>query len=374
MNPPRSESAMRAVLWLGSALMLGAWASPGLAQTGGVPVPFYTPGDLMRSVYKFWYVPQAKNFAEQAALLPAAIAKVCEAGSGAAQLEQARSQWKTTTSAWDKLSGVQIGPLVLRRSARQIDFMPTRPELIKNAIQTAPADATAMESIGTPAKGLPALEWLLWVQPITSSTSANIAACTYAVQVAADIKREADELDKEFAALGARKPGEQEENNVPAVSELLNQWTGGLERLRWAEMEKPRLAGATGLAGGAVPSGIRSSAAYARSASGQTAERWSSQWLALRSLGAAQTADAPRPGAGLVPLETYMRGLGRDEPASKLAQTMARTDKALQKLKPANKAGVTAAARTIAEVKKVAEAEVAPAMEVSIGFSDADGD
>lgn len=371
MNRPRSESVRRIVLWLGSALMLGVCASPGQAQTASsAPVPFYTPGDLMRSVYKFWYAPQAKIFAEQAAALPVAIAKVCETGSGATQLEQARSQWKTTTSAWDKLSGVQIGPLVLRRSARQIDFMPTRPELIKSAIQTAPLDATAMESIGTPAKGLPALEWLLWVQPI----AANTPACTYAVQVAADIKREADALDKDFAALGARQPGELEENNVPAVSELLNQWTGGLERLRWAEMEKPRLAGATGLAGAAVSSGVRSSGSYSRSASGQTAERWSSLWLALRSLGAAQTADAPRPGAGLVPLETYMRGLGRDEPASKLAQTMAKTDKALQKLNPANKPGVTAAARTLAEVKKIAEAEVAPAMEVSIGFSDADGD
>lgn len=361
-------SMMRTALCLGSALLLGA--GPGQAQTAGVPVPFYTPGDLMRGVYRFWYAPQAKSFAEQAGALPAAIARVCEAGSGPAQLEQARSQWKSSASAWDKLSAVQIGPLVQRRSARQIDFMPTRAELIKSAIQTAPADAAGMETIGTPAKGLPALEWLLWVQPITASTP----ACTYAVQVAADIGREAAALAREFGELAARQPGEQEENNVPAVSELLNQWTGGLERLRWAEMEKPRLAGATGLAGGPVSSGVRSSGTYARSASGQTADRWSSQWLALRSLGVAQGPDAPRPGSALVPLETYMRGLGRDEPAGKLAQGMARSDKALQKLNPANKAGVMSAARTLADVKKIAEADVAPAMEVSIGFSDADGD
>jgi uncharacterized protein len=47
-----------------------------------------------------------------------------------------------------------------------------------------------MELIGTPAKGLPALEWLLWVKPIQPAS----AECRYAVQVAAEIQREAQAL------------------------------------------------------------------------------------------------------------------------------------------------------------------------------------
>jgi predicted lipoprotein len=282
----------------------------------------------------------------------------------AAKLEQARERWKATALAWDRLSGVQVGPLVQRRSSRQIDFTPTRPELIKRAIQTAPQDATAMESIGTPAKGLPALEWLLWTQPITSAAP----ACRYAVQVAADIQREADTLAKAFSDLAARPPGEAEDTNAPAMSELINQWTGALERLRWAEMEKPRMAGAAQGGRNAVP--------YARSASGQTAARWAAQWQALRTLGAApsQASEAPRPGTALAPIETYLRGLGRNEPADKLAQSVGKADKALQNISPANRAGVTAAGRSLAELKKLTEAEIAPALEVSIGFSDADGD
>ena len=357
-------SLRKALLALAGAALLAGGAAHAQAVASNVAVPFYTAGDFMRGAYRFWYAPQAAAFAEQAGGLPAAISAVCDApvDAPAPKLEQARERWKTTALAWDRLSGVQVGPLVQRRSTRQIDFTPTRPELIKRAIQTAPQDATAMESIGTPAKGLPALEWLLWTQAIAPATP----ACRYAVQVAADIQREADALAKAFAELAARPPGEAEQTQGPAMSELINQWAGALERLRWAEMEKPRLAGSA--------QGGRNAVAYARSASGQTAARWAAQWQALRTLGASQAAEAPRPGAGLAPIETYLRGLGRNAPADLLAQSVGKADKALQNVSPANRAGITAAGRSLADLKKLTEAEIAPALEVSIGFSDADGD
>jgi len=355
----------KASLAVAGAALLAGGAAQAQTVAANVAVPFYTAGDFMRGAYRFWYAPQATAFAEQANGLPAAVSAVCDADAdtAATKLEQARERWKTTALAWDRLSGVQVGPLVQRRSSRQIDFTPTRPELIKRAIQTAPQDATAMESIGTPAKGLPALEWLLWSPP---AIAPDTPACRYAVQVAADIQREADALAKAFSELAARPPGEAEESNGPAMSELINQWTGALERLRWAEMEKPRMAGAAQSGRNAVP--------YTRSASGQTAARWAAQWQALRALGASQATEAPRPGTGLAPIETYLRGLGRNEPADQLAQSVGKADKALQNLSPTNRAGITAAGRSLADLKKLTEAEIAPALEVSIGFSDADGD
>ena len=80
-----------------------------------------------------------------------------------------------------------VGPLLTRRSQRQIDFSPTRPALTERAIESEPAGLQAMERIGTPAKGLPALEWLLWTQPVAPGS----AACRYAAEVALDIEREA---------------------------------------------------------------------------------------------------------------------------------------------------------------------------------------
>jgi predicted lipoprotein len=368
MNPNMhffKPALRKACLAIAGAALLAGGAAQAQTVAANVAVPFYTAGDFMRGAYRFWDAPQATAFAEQAGGLPAAISAVCDAGTESAtvKLEQARERWKTTALAWDRLSGVQVGPLVQRRSSRQIDFTPTRPELIKRAIQTAPQDAAAMESIGTPAKGLPALEWLLWNQPAIAPAT---PACPYAVQVAADIQREADALAKAFGDLAARPPGDAEESNGPAMSELINQWTGALERLRWAEMEKPRMSGAAQSGRNAVP--------YARSASGQTAARWAAQWQALRTLGASQASEAPRPGTGLTPIETYLRGLGRNKPADQLAQSVGKADKALQNISPANRAGITAAGRSLADLKKLTEAEIAPALEVSIGFSDADGD
>ncbi len=162
--------------------------------------------------------------------------------------------------------------------------------------------------------------------PTIVQSRAQERDCRYAVQVAADIQREADALAKAFSELGRAAARPSRRNPGPAMSELVNQWTGALERLRWAEMEKPRLAGSA--------QGGRNAAAYARGASGQTAARWAAQWQALRTLGAspAQATEAPRPGAGLAPIETYLRGLGRNEPADLLAQSVGKADKALQNL------------------------------------------
>ena len=91
-----------------------------------------------------------------------AVKALCDATPPAGQAQSAAHlQWQATTHAWERLSSVAVGPLITRRSQRQIDFSPTRPSLIERAIQSGPAGQQAMERIGTPAKGLPALEWLL---------------------------------------------------------------------------------------------------------------------------------------------------------------------------------------------------------------------
>lgn len=348
--------------------LVGSAGALGQAQTvaPNVAVPFYTPGHFMQGAYRNWYAPQAADFAAKSAALPSAITTLCEADKAAApeKLSQARRQWQATTAAWERLSGVQVGPLVQRRSARQIDFTPTRPELILRAIEAAPADSAAMERIGTPAKGLPALEWLLWSRPAAPQTP----ACRYAVQVGADIAREAAVLSREFGELAAKDLSEEEQTSVPAMGELVNQWVGALERLRWANMDKPLQSILAGSLGG------RQAPAYPRSASGQTQASWAAQWQALRTLAVSQAPQAPLPGAGLVPLETYLRGRGLNTVARQLVQSVDKANKTLQPLSPGNQAGLRSAIGSLAELKKLAETQVAPALEVNIGFSDADGD
>ena len=76
----------------------------------------------------------------------------------------------------------------------------------------------------------------------------------------------------------------------------------------------------------------------------------------------------------MVPLETYLRGRGLNPLADAWVRQVERAGAALRALQPAPAARVLAAGRELAQVKRLAEAEVAPALEVGIGFSDADGD
>ena len=78
-----------------------------------------------------------------------------------------------------------------------------------------------------------------------------------------------------------------------------------------------------------------------------------------------------------MPLETYLRGRGLNPLADQLAKTTRDIDTAFAALGKAGKNNgtqVQQVARALSALKRLAEAEIAPALQVSIGFSDADGD
>ncbi|AVS71385.1 hypothetical protein C8247_13720, partial [Paracidovorax avenae] len=287
-------------------------------------------------------------------------------GSSAA-LAGARQAWQRAMLAWEGLSAVAIGPVVSRRAQRQIDFMPTRPQLIERAIKAQPQGATAFERVGTPARGLPALEWLLWTQPAQPASP----ACSYAVEVALDVEREAVAQQAAFreAAHADWAAEDQQERSAQAMGEFINQWVGGIERLRWAHMEKPLRAAQ----GTRAPD-------YPRAASGQAGAAWTAEWAALRALTVQADGTPPvQPGQGAVPLETYLRGRGLNPLADRLREVALRIDTAMAAVAGPNAAAadgarVLQAARELSALKRLAEADVAPALQVSIGFSDADGD
>jgi len=348
--------------WTALLALMAALLGPGPAGVQAqnnwsqVPVPFYTPGDFMQGVHRYWTMPKAAEFAAQSRLLTQAVQALCAAPAASATTasQVARKQWQTAMAAWERLSTVAVGPLIERRSRRQIDFMPTRPALIERAVRTAPADAAAMEIIGAPAKGLPALEWLLWTRPVKPAS----AECRYALRVAADIEREAMSLQAAFEE-AAKKEWDEEAASV-AMGEIINQWVGGVERLRWPNMEKPLRAGGANL----LP----------RAASGSSVISWAAQWEALRAYAVLTGETAPQPGAALVPLESYLRGRGHNREADALVRATSRANARMHGLAPTARLRLLDAARELAALKRMAEGELAPALKVSIGFSDADGD
>ncbi|RCW72904.1 imelysin family protein [Pseudorhodoferax soli] len=345
---------------------LAALALPAAAQhvPGNVALPFYAPPDFMQGAWRRWYAPRAQEFVQCAQALVAALSAQCAAPAGdSAALAAARNAWGEAALALGRLSSVSVGPLLQRRTLRQIDFAPTRPELIRRAIAAAPLDAAALERIGTPAKGLPALEWLLWTQPPAPGTP----ACRYAQLLAENVLAEGQALAQAFTALASAQPGPDDEDAdeaaAVAMAELVNQWVGGVERLRWPFMDKPLKS---------APKG--KPPAYPRAASGLSREAWAAQWQGLRTLAVAPDDSVAQPGQDLVALETYMRGRGLNPLADRWAATVRKVDAAVAAARPDAPASVQAASKAVAGLKQLAEAELAPALNIRIGFSDADGD
>lgn len=295
------------------------------------------------AIEREWIAPRAAEFARDGKQLAPAVQALCDAppATADAALQQARGRWRDAMASWERLSAVAIGPVLERRSQRQIDFTPTRPRLIEKAVKTAPADAAAMELIGTPAKGLPALEWLLWVKPAQPASP----ECRYAVQVAAEIGREAQALASTRSAPADART---------ALADLVNQWVGGLERLRWANLEMPARVAQTG---------AKEAPDFPRRASGASALAWAAQWEALRGLA-----------IGTASLESALRERGQSKTADALARAVRAADADLRDLAANDTPRILAAAKTLAALKRLVENEVAPALGVSIGFSDADGD
>ena len=360
--PTAAQAQTRAAMPAQAATSVPAWQREA--------VPFYDTVQTLQGIYGHWALPRAQDFDRSARALVPAVAALCAApaSDSKAALQAARAAWQTTTRAWEQLAAVSVGPVIARRSQRAIDFTPTRPTLIEKAIATQPQGAKAFERVGTPAKGLPALEWLLWTRPAQPGTP----ACSYTHEVVQDLAREADALSKAFTDAVDTDWGaeDEQEKSTQAISEFVNQWVGGIERLRWAQMEKPLRAAHT-TSGAHAPD-------YPRSASASTLAAWAATWSGLRSVTVLADGTAvPAPGAALVPMDIFLRGKGLNPLADKLRQATDKVDASMAQVQKAgvqNKAAIQQTARDLAALKFLAESEVAPAMQVSIGFSDADGD
>ncbi|KRB84027.1 imelysin family protein [Noviherbaspirillum sp. Root189] len=354
----------RRILLKLAAVALFTPATANLAAQSSRPdiaTPFYKPEDVVTGLYQHWAQPRSAAFVDAAKQMHLALTTFCgnAPGSSAANIREVRSAWKAAAAGWERLSAVPFGPLIERRSVRAIDFTPTRPSLIERAIKQAPRGAAAMERIGSPAKGFPALEWLLWEKPIDRGTQ----ACAYAVEVAADITREAEALKAAFADAN---PGDWDpEQTADAFTEFVNQWVGSMERLRWQEIERPvREAKSTS----------RSAARFPRQLSGATSASWATHWASLRELAVSKEQEAPQPGQALIPMELYLRGRGHAALAQRWQQAFGQAGTAMQGLSPNTQSRLLPAAKRLATIKRMAEDEIAPALNVSIGFSDADGD
>jgi predicted lipoprotein len=376
----KRHAALSRRAWLGAGVAAAgaAWLAPRAAAQPDwrrVAVPAVSPAAWLHSLEGGWVVPLAATFAESAAELAVAL-------DGPAGLEadrclappardSARAAWRKAMLDWERLVAVPLPPLIERRALRTLDFQPARPAAIERAIATGAGADLAL--VGAPAKGLPALEWLLWRAPV--ALAAGAASCGYARRLAAELAAEATALAGAAASLAAA-PTRDEAAVARDFALVINQLVAGAEALRWAQIGRPRREGR-----GPWPRGEasgQSAPTWPREASASTAAAWQGRAEALRTLlawsapAAPAAAGAPR---APVSLEAFLRGQGRNALADRVRAAASALPPAVARAQPGGPAAaLVAAERAAAGVKAVIELEVAPALAVAIGFSDADGD
>lgn len=132
-------------------------------------------------------VPAQDQLHTDAEALAAAVRAAC-AGGGASPTDA----WKRTRVAWGVTGAFMFGPVTEQMQAGPLDFWPVRPDTIEAKIAGAPAsiDAAYIDLLGTSAKGLPALEYLLFTDPLMPGTP----RCAYAEALALDIAARTGEI------------------------------------------------------------------------------------------------------------------------------------------------------------------------------------
>ena len=159
------------------------------------PFPYYNAEQALQGVYRHRLPTLAKAFEQSAAQLVSRTEAHCQ---GQASLTELRTSWLQTLVHWQALSSPEIGPLVARRSQREIDFWPARERLLRQALAKAPQTLADMERVGTPAKGFPAYEqllaathtpWAPWtIVPADSKTHRNLMIATVLREVLSNLE------------------------------------------------------------------------------------------------------------------------------------------------------------------------------------------
>lgn len=358
---------VRAVVALGwgvavtSAMAQAASAPVSPASAPAAPLPLAHPqtGALVDGLLKNWYAPAAKRFAADGDVLVDKTQAWC---TGSAKnptpathdpaLDAARQAWVQAMSSWTRLSAVQIGPLLDRHSDTRLDFQPMRPAALDKVIANPVAPGEwAMDRVGAQARGLPAMEYLLWKKPAAPRTP----TCAYLNVLAHDLRDEAHELDKAYAAEAAATRSADE--SAAWFNTYVNQWLAGMGRMRWRDLEMPVRSWGLDQA--------------PRAASGQTALAWRERWQALR-VPTAGGAGAPD---GLVPLTGYLRARGLAASADALARDAGQADSALQGATPATPGPqLLEAAKRVDFVTHTIARDVSTQLQIQLEFSADDGD
>ena len=321
-----------------------------------IAAPSIDPSQLVASLLQNHYTPLAELFEANCQRLASSLA------NPRSPWATHRAPWVQTMLTWEALNAVAVGPLLERRSARAIDFWPTRPAQIEVILAKGVDTISAlsdMSLVGSTAKGLPALEWLLY------QTNGHVASKAYAIVLAQQLMTEAQAIKTGFNTLLANAKAQDEDAQSKAwvqYGEWFGQAAGGLEQLSRKKL--------------ALTLKNKKPSAWPRGYSAQTAASFKAQWLGIESffIGtkalASKTPGLPVPGS----LDSLLLGRGHLDQSAALHDLCQTVAARLINLDIRQTNQVEAALKTIDELKISLDKIAADTLQISAGFTDADGD
>jgi predicted lipoprotein len=138
-------------------------------------------------------VPRYQAFATEADELVTAVEGLC-ASPGPAALEAAQAQWGATRAAWRRTLAFGFGPAMDLRTMSDVDFGTSAGKVEDVVAGTEPVAAEAVGQLGANARGLGAIEQLLFGEDagtLTATTGAR--RCQYAAAASTLVATAADE-------------------------------------------------------------------------------------------------------------------------------------------------------------------------------------
>lgn len=373
MNPQHQHELktglLRGLVWVVLAFVLLLVLNFANSAVAAKPVdrsnmlfPYYEVTEVLNSVATHHHAKDTAALIDQLEALSVATAQYCKTDGKTqpANMQQLQAQYAKAYLAWLELSAVVMGPMLDNNTVRQIDFRPLRLNLLERAIKKQPQGAQGMVLIGSPAKGFPALEYLLTQNDFQGGTP----QCNYAHEVVLDIARTVAGLSWQT------NPTQANEDDAKALNAgmqlYFNQLVGATHNLAWERMEKPLLKNkdAAGANAGHWPF----------SEFQLTEKAWAAQWQGIEHLLMVTGQTVPQADTQVIPLEAYLRGLGKIELADTLVTYSSAVAVAMRSNDITKPASVEQSVKALKVLKGFLESEVAKGLKVSIQFSSSDGD
>jgi uncharacterized protein len=317
------------------------------------------------------------DFEARAGELEASARALC-AAPGADTLEAARSAWWTARAPWKRSEVFAFGPYSdePQRFGPQIDFWPARPDTVENTLAGSdPLTPEAAAAFGAPAKGLPAIEYLLYQPEIDVAAAFALAPrrCEYLLAISADLIVQARALRSAWEPgqgnylgelTGAGKTSVHFETLQLALGEIVNRMGYTLENIRGEKLGKP-----LGTTSGGTPQPDKAESPF----SGRAIEDIRDN---LRGIERLYFGDGSSTDLGL---EGYLKQRGKSF-AKLMRGELDASFGALFAIEPLSEAIVSrrpeveAAVARLGALQRAIQVDVINSLALSVGFNDNDGD